>query len=621
MNMNSSSSSMNSNQAKASFATTFHPGEIAVQNIAGTRGVANELLASKTTELSFSKNHDAFLAAQSFAVIASVQESNQNVWVTPIFSRHGDINANSPTEIVVSNAAIPKDDPLLDNINITPSSPSLSSSLSSPMSMLGIDLEKRIRHRIMGRVQASQATTNNNTNNNTDLVFTVDEYAPNCPKYINQRRIHPSPTPVNASATRQERQVLLDTDRQFLQQADTLFIGSHAYDSMDVNHRGGRPGFIRITSDNTIEWPEYRGNGMYFTSGNLHVNQKAGVTVMDFETGSILQLTGQATVDWNHDGTYEGANRVVKFTIDKVAYTENATHHRWELLEYSPYNPRIAGSSSDSAAVSDSDSHRREMFPATVTLAKIVPESEHVKTFRFVADRVIPFLPGMYATFDFPAGTIPGSSSSSSSSEIRTWTISETPNSIRGDNTIDITVKRIPNGLVTNWLHDHAAVGMQIQLNGVQGDMTAVKMDEDGKPTVPKQLLLLSAGIGITPNLAMVRGIGAFELQHDVRIRMIHVERHEKDLLAQSELQRRARSYPDFSLHNVITSRDGRLTKDQLMTILSSKDHHGGGSDNDSMSHQEAYICGPTRFMSDMTEYLVALGVPAGQIHTESFDF
>lgn len=372
---------------------------------------------------------------------------------------------------------------------------------------------------------------------------------------------------------------------------DTLWLGTHAPSvGADANHRGGKPGFIRVVSPTTIEWPEYRGNGMFFSSGNLEINDRAGVTLVDFDTGSMIQMTGHATVDWQHDGTYEGATRKITFSIDRMVRIDNVTDHRWKRLDFSPYNPNVG----------DQNPGESE-YPITVTLAKIVSESSNVKTFRWVAQRNIPFLPGQYATFEFEK--VPGGASS----EVRTWTLSETPNSTKGDSTLDITVKR--KGLVTNWLHDHAQVGMQVKLNGVQGDMTAVCLDKEGKAAVPENLLLLSAGIGITPNLAMVRGVGAFELHNSTNITMIHVERKEEDLISQSELKRRARTYPNFTMTNVISSKEGRLTLDSLSKLVSKAEL------------QEAYICGPTKFMADMTENLVSLGVPAANIHTESFDF
>jgi len=90
---------------------------------------------------------------------------------------------------------------------------------------------------------------------------------------------------------------------------------------------------------------------------------------------------------------------------------------------------------------------------------------------------------------------------------------------------------------------------------------------------------------------------------------MIHVERYEKDLLFQNELARRAGKYPNFSYTNVISSKEGRLTKDKLQTLVRDAER------------LHAYLCGPAQFMTDMTEHLVAIGVKPGNIYTESVEF
>lgn len=560
---------------------SYHPGELAAQDKAGTRGAAAELALGKRSALSFSSGHDAFLAAQSFAALASVDVRNQSVWVTPLFCESGDLRAISEHEIAVAASCIPNSE-ILEFIEP-----------GTPLSLLGIDLNRRIRHRINGTSLASM------NRESRGLSLQVEEYSPNCPKYINRRQIiHPSNKvpAINRDAKAEPRTQLTPDDQAFVRRMDTLWIGSYAPSvGADCNHRGGQPGFIRVISPSTIEWPEYRGNGMFFTSGNLESYDRAGVTLVDFGSGSIIQMTGLATVDWAHDGRYEGASRKIVFHITSLIRTDHVTNHRWQRLDYSPYNPVVAG-----AEILDSESH----YPQVATLAKIVDENEQVKTFRFVIPRRIAFLPGQYVTFEF--ANIPNGEPL----EVRTWTLSETPNSINGDNTLDITVKRVPNGLVTNWLHDHAEIGMQARLLGIQGEMTAVRLDiATQKPTVPKHLLLLSAGIGITPSLAMVRGIGAFSLQDQTDITMIHVERHETHLISQSELLRRARHYPNFRYTNIISSREGRLTKAALEKMVPNA------------ANQEAYICGPAQFMRDMTEYLVSMGVPAGQIYTESFEF
>lgn len=564
----------------------YHAGELAAQDKGGTRGAATELSAVMSNSLDFSSNHDAFLAAQNFSVLTSVDVSSGKVWITPLFTLDDDMDAVSEREIVISAQCLPQGDVLN---HCQP---------GTPLSLLAIDLNQRKRYRINGVATKASA----NSSHDGDINLWVKEYSPNCPKYINRRELirdSQGAKPVNTHAVREARTQLSESDQAFVKAMDTLWIGSYAPDAgADANHRGGQPGFIRVISPTTIEWPEYRGNGMFFTSGNLEVNNRAGVTLVDFETGSFIQMTGRAVVDWQHNGQYEGATRTIRYDIDQLVRIDEATTHRWKRLDYSPYNLSIAGAN-------DTDhSNARPDFPTVVTLAKIVEESEDVKTFRFLAERRIPFLPGQYATFDL--GKIPGGSAT----EIRSWTLSETPNSIKGDNTLDITVKRVPNGLVTNWLHDHAEVGLQLKLNGVQGDMSAVRIDpQSAKPVVAEHLLLLSAGIGITPNMAQLRGLGAFVLQDQTRITMIHVERHEEGLLFQKEISRRVQRYPNFNYTNVITSKEGRLSKQQLTSLV-----------NDA-ALQQVFLCGPTSFMSDMRKHLVEIGVQPKNIVIESFDF
>ncbi|MGB0943011.1 MAG: pyridoxamine 5'-phosphate oxidase family protein [Marinomonas sp.] len=569
----------------------YHQGELAAQDKAGTRGAASELAAGKRSALNFLANHDAFLAAQSFAAMTSVDLNTGDVWLTPLFAKAGDLTAVTENEIVISSQSIPDND-MLNTVES-----------GTPFSLLGIDLNRRIRHRINGVALGFE------DNDDRSLHLQVNEYTPNCPKYINRREIildANNAESINRRAKREERTSLTKEDQDFIQAMDTLWIGSYAPDiGADCNHRGGKPGFIRVTSPTTIEWPEYRGNGMFFTSGNLEVNDRAGVTVVDFETGSMIQMTGRALVDWGHDGRYEGASRAIVFHIERLVRTDNVTSHRWRRLEYSPYNPAILGkdsANSDSSIDDPSINGNERLIKAT--LVKIVEETETVKTFRFVVSHRIAFLPGQYASFEF--NNIPGGAAS----EVRTWTLSETPNSLNGDNTLDISVKRVPNGLVTNWLHDHAELGLEVVLKGIQGEMTAITLDADSQtPLVPEQLLLLSAGIGITPNLAMVRGIGAFSLQDKTKVTMIHVERYQRHLLSHHELVRRSNNSPDFSYTNIITSEQGRLTKAQLEALVPNP------------KDQQAYVCGPASFMEQMTEYLASIGVPVANIHTEAFDF
>lgn len=502
--------------------------------------------------------------------------------MTPIFGQPGSLRADTESTLSIAKDAVPTNDILLQNSKVP----------GTALSMLGIDLLKRVRHRINGAAGVSD-------NDKAEILFNVLEYSPNCPKYINRRQLlpmGPNALPIVPNAKRAERTSLNEEDMEMIRFMDTLFIGTHnPGGGADVNHRGGKPGFVRVLDSNKIIWPEYRGNGMYFSSGNLECNKEAGVTMIDFENGDILQMSGFAIVDWEHTGELDGATRTITFTIRDVVRIHGATDYRWELLDYSPYNPSPFGQEggSDNA-----------LFPVDATLAKIVEESPLVKTFRWVVPRNIAFLPGQYATFEF--GRVP---ESGELSHIRTWTLSESSNSIKGDNTLDISVKRKEGGLLSNWLHDHAQVGLKVKLHGVQGEMTPIVFDTNNAPVAPSAILLISAGIGLTPSLAIIRGLGAFQIERKSRVTMIHVERNRRDLAFQSELLRRSNNYNTFTMTNIITSEEGRLSKERLKLLVPRP------------SEQTVYICGPPGFMESVNQMLVDLGVDPGRINTESFDF
>jgi hypothetical protein len=92
---------------------------------------------------------------------------------------------------------------------------------------------------------------------------------------------------------------------------------------------------------NRLAFPDYSGNNMFNTLGNLAVNPKAGLLFVDFERGSTLQLSGQATIIWEESRVREfrGAERVIEFQIEQVVELAPAQSLRWQLVEYSDFNP------------------------------------------------------------------------------------------------------------------------------------------------------------------------------------------------------------------------------------------------------------------------------------------
>ena len=133
--------------------------------------------------------------------------------------------------------------------------------------------------------------------------------------------------------------------------ADTCFISSRSLSSsvskhvadtahgIDISHRGGKAGFIRVLDDKTLSLPDYPGNRFFNTLGNLLEDPTAGLLLIDFETGHILQLTGTcdivsgpAQADWPI-----GAERLLIFHLQEWWFRENALSLRWRFGEYSPY--------------------------------------------------------------------------------------------------------------------------------------------------------------------------------------------------------------------------------------------------------------------------------------------
>ncbi|MFG3024938.1 pyridoxamine 5'-phosphate oxidase family protein [Streptomyces sp. NPDC048254] len=151
---------------------------------------------------------------------------------------------------------------------------------------LAIDLKNRRRLRINGRTVPAAG----------GFRLSVDQAYGNCPKYI------------------QEQRRMIDT-------ADTFFIASASTaGDADASHRGGNPGFVSSLSPQRVQWPDYEGNTMLMTLGNLTVNPAAGLLFIDWKVGRTLHLTGTAVIDWSADTAAEfpGAERTVEFQVAKV---------------------------------------------------------------------------------------------------------------------------------------------------------------------------------------------------------------------------------------------------------------------------------------------------------------
>lgn len=157
----------------------------------------------------------------------------------------------------------------------------------------------------------------------------------NCGKYIHARELELVEVPV---ALRKKRPVrcgksLDKTEAALIAHAGTFFIASQFGTSgddpnqgIDVSHRGGPPGFVIVAHETLLLFPDYSGNCLFNTLGNLIVDPRCGLTFIDFDTGDLLQIAGVAEILWDahHVNRFPGAKRVIAFRVEETRSIERA---------------------------------------------------------------------------------------------------------------------------------------------------------------------------------------------------------------------------------------------------------------------------------------------------------
>jgi len=292
---------------------TFHSGEIAVQTQAGVREEAQKLCHLISSIIKPAAVE--FLGKQQLAAAASVDTHSQ-VWASLVTGNPGFLQVLN--EQIVQIDATPRDG-LLSNLHSNPQ-----------IGLLVIDLVNRRRLRLNGKVEITPEAKIN---------IKIQQAFFNCPKYIQVRHLHTTVTELQAPPQILTREALNHRDKDWISKADTFFIASsHPETGADASHRGGFPGFVQVVHSNKLMFPDYAGNNMFQTFGNLAVNPNAGLLFVDFEQGHTLQLTGKAKVIWDADkiNLFTQAQRLVEFDIQQVVEIQNATTLRWRFGEYSP---------------------------------------------------------------------------------------------------------------------------------------------------------------------------------------------------------------------------------------------------------------------------------------------
>ncbi|MDR6888771.1 MULTISPECIES: pyridoxamine 5'-phosphate oxidase family protein [Variovorax] len=312
-------------------AAPFHAGERALQTLAGSREVM-AAAGSRVIRDYMPDQHREFFAQLPFLIVGSMDAQLQP-WASVLAAPPGFAHSPDPTHLRID--ALPMaGDPLAAQL-----------AQGASLGLLGIQPHTRRRNRMNGSVEAIDAT---------GFTVEVQQSFGNCPKYIQARE--PLFAAGQVAAPAQWIDGLDDAARALIGRADTFFIASAlpqhaavgdeadpAAQGVDVSHRGGLPGFVRVGEDGVLTVPDFTGNRFFNTLGNLSVHPRAGLLFIDFENGDLLHVTATAEIVWNGPevDAFEGAERLLRLRLEQVLRRPGALPLRWGGAELSPHLARM----------------------------------------------------------------------------------------------------------------------------------------------------------------------------------------------------------------------------------------------------------------------------------------
>lgn len=279
--------------------TPYHEGELRAQQLSGVQSWTHEL-----EELPdyLDPGIQYFVAEQTIAACGSIDDRGR-IWASVLVGEPGFLTGSDRIlTLHLDRMARHDEDPLWRN-------------LESPLGigMVVIHLASRQRVRINGRLESRSG----------DVVrIAVNRAYPECAKYITPRQIAPPTADEKRPVAAVRRGDRLDAAcRDVIQRVETCFVASsHAKQGPDASHRGGNTGFIEIVDDRTVRMPDFYGNGIFSTFGNILLHPAASIVLLDFKRGCTLQLTGRAEVQWRGEdprNLTRGTSRFWQLAIDE----------------------------------------------------------------------------------------------------------------------------------------------------------------------------------------------------------------------------------------------------------------------------------------------------------------
>lgn len=568
----------------------WHEGETFIQR---KLGVAErmETVGQRVIRDHMPDQHRDFYAQLPFIVLGSVDPAG-DPWATLLVGKPGFLSSPTPTRLDIAAHADPGD----------PAGEGMRD--GDPIGLLGIEMHTRRRNRMNGFV----------TGIGSGFRVDVDQSFGNCPRYIQLRDVDYARDPAEPFNGVVEILPQLDEQaRAMIGEADAFFVATYADRAerrqVDVSHRGGKAGFVRVAEDGTLTVPDFNGNLFFSTLGNIVLNGKAGLVFVDYGSGDMLQMTGDAEVilESPEIAAFQGAERLWTFKPRRILRRAGALALRWSFRKegWSP-SSLMTGDWAQAAARMQAGELATRWRPYRVT--KIVDETPAIRSFHLQpADGagLLPHTAGQHLPIRV---TVPGSDKP----VIRTYTLSAAPS----DGFYRISVKR--EGLVSRHLHDRIRAGDIIEARAPDGAFTI-------DPYGTRPAVLLAGGIGITPLLAMLRHI-VYEGLRKQRMRptiLIQAARSISERPFDREIAglvntaqqgagqgavrwTRVLSEPGAAKEGIDFEAAGRIDMALLTRVLPFDDY-------------DFYLCGPPAFTQALYDGLRSRNIADGRIHAEAF--
>lgn len=302
----------------------FHEGEIEIQERTGERESAR--MNSVAIKSEILRGALQFIERQPLIALASVDPTG-DLSASIIFGNPGFMHAPTTKELHIDlqNAQLINGDQFLKNLKTDPR-----------IGALIIELDTRRRLKINGRDSSTLEDK---------LILAVEESFPLCPKYIQRRKVS---LPEAGDALEQLLPEATGTELgeeeiTLIQNSDTMFAAtSNPAGNLDISHRGGKKGFVRVVNGKRLRVPDFPGNSMFNSFGNLQLYDKSGVIILDFANRQCLQISGRAAVLLDEDDAENetgGTNRFWTLDVEHW-HRANLPAVELEFIDSSPFNPK-----------------------------------------------------------------------------------------------------------------------------------------------------------------------------------------------------------------------------------------------------------------------------------------